>query len=228
MTEQISAPATTAPDPGVVCLFGVLAYGELMAFFDVARVAELAPTVADRQTMGELATHEYGNYEKLAGRLRDLGVEPKSAMEPFQEAFDTWHARITPADWLEGLMKIYAGSTVATDFYRECAKVVDPQTGALISDALENSGQVDFARQKLRAAIAADARLAGRLALLGRRLMGETLSQAQLVAVEHDDLLDLLMDDGSGNGFDLAGFRDLLKRLGDQHTQRMADLGLDA
>lgn len=228
MTEQSSVPVRTAASPGVISLFGVLAYGELMAFFDVARVAEMAPTVSDQQTLGALAARQYANYEKLVARLRDLGVEPKSAMEPFHEAFDNWHARITPADWHEGLMKIYAGSTVATDFYRECASVVDPATGALIQDALDDEGQVDFARRTLRAAIAADARLAGRLALLGRRLMGETLSQAQLVAVEHDDLLDLLMDNGSGNGFDLAGFRDLLTRLGQQHTQRMADLGLDA
>ena len=53
----------------------------------------------------------------------------------------------------------------------------------------------------MRAAIAADPALAGRLALWARRLVGEALSQAQQVAVERDALA-LLLVGGTG---DLAG-----------------------
>ena len=45
---------------------------------------------------------------------------------------------------------------------------------------------------RVRAAIAADPRVGGRLALWGRRLMGEALSQAQRVAAERDALSALL------------------------------------
>ena len=43
-------------------------------------------------------------------------------MQPFTAAIDEWHRRTPPADWYEGLMKVYAGSSIATDFYAECAE----------------------------------------------------------------------------------------------------------
>ncbi|KYH45959.1 ferritin-like fold-containing protein [Branchiibius sp. NY16-3462-2] len=219
---------TPASEAGVTSLLGVLAYGELMAFFDVARVAEMAPTIQTQQALGALAAREYAVYEQLSTRLRRMGVEPAEAMEPFHEPFDNWHARITPADWHEGLMKIYAGAAIATDFYRELTDVLDPETASLIRESLPDDEQAALARTALLQAIDHDERLAGRLALLGRRMMGEALSQAQLVALVNDDLLDLIMDRGSGHGFDLVGFQQLLARLGEKHTQRMAALGLDA
>lgn len=223
-----SAGTSSVPEAGVASLLGVLAYGELMAFFDVARVAEMAPTVRSQQELGALAAREYAVYEQLSGRLRQMGVEPAEAMQPFHEPFDNWHARITPADWHEGLMKIYAGAAIATDFYRELTDVLDPETAAMIREALPDDEQAALARTALLEAIEQDERLAGRLALLGRRMMGEALSQAQLVAMVNDDLLDLIMDRGTGQGFDLVGFQQLLARLGEKHTRRMAALGLDA
>ena len=232
MTEHsgtlTTAGTLSAHQVGVSSLLGVLAYGELMAFFDVARVAEMAPTVSAQQELGALAAREYAVYEQLSTRLREMGVEPSEAMQPFHEPFDNWHARITPADWHEGLMKIYAGSAIATDFYRELTDVLDPETAELIRAALPDDEQTAMARTALLKAIDDDARLAGRLALLGRRMMGEALSQAQVVAVINDDLLDLIMDRGTGQGFDLVGFQQLLARLGEKHTRRMAALGLDA
>ncbi|PWJ24328.1 tRNA-(MS[2]IO[6]A)-hydroxylase MiaE-like protein [Branchiibius hedensis] len=223
-----STGTTSAPEAGVTSLLGVLAYGELMAFFDVARVAEMAPTVPSQQALGALAAREYSVFEQLSARLRELGADPAEAMQPFHEPFDNWHARITPADWHEGLMKIYAGSAIATDFYRELTDVLDPATADMIRRALPDDEQAAIARTALLEAIAQDERLAGRLALLGRRMMGEALSQAQLVALINDDLLDLIMDRGTGQGFDLVGFQQLLTRLGEKHTRRMAALGLDA
>ena len=78
---------------------------------------------------------------------------------------------------------------------------------------------------QLRAAIAADPRLAGRLALWGRRLLGEMLSQAQTVAAEHDGLADLILNDSVSSQLDLIG---LLERLTNAHVERMNALGLAA
>ena len=58
----------------------------------------------------------------------------------------------------------------------------------------------------IREAIAADPRVAGRLALWGRRLMGEMLSQAQRTAAERDALSNLLVG-GIGGGTALPGLR---------------------
>ena len=76
----------------------------------------------------------------------------------------------------------------------------------------------------MRDAIKADRTAGGRLALWGRRLVGEALSQAQRVAVERDALSALLV----GGGVDLAEVGRMFARLTDDHTTRMARLGLSA
>ena len=72
------------------------------------------------------------------------------------------------------------------------------------------------------AAIGEHPDLRGRLALWGRRLVGEALSQTQHVLAERDALTVLLMQ-GSG---DLAGVTALITRITDKHAERMVDLGL--
>ena len=88
---------------------------------------------------------------------------------------------------------------------------------------LADTGQASFAVARITEIIRDEPSVAGRLALWARRLVGEALIQAQVVAVERDALLELLV--GSG---DLAGITRLLKSITDQHTERMAALGLQA
>ena len=82
--------------------------------------------------------------------------------------------------------------------------------------------------ERVRAGIVEDPRLGGRLALWGRRLMGEALTQAQRVAAERDALSALLAGGVDRPGLDLAALGRMFTRLTENHAQRMADLGLDA
>jgi hypothetical protein len=92
--------------------------------------------------------------------------------------------------------------------------------------SLEDAGQADFVVGRVRQAIADDHRVGGRLALWGRRLMGEALSQAQRVAAERDSLAALLAGGVDRPGLDLAAMARMFTRLTENHTQRMAELGL--
>ena len=83
----------------------------------------------------------------------------------------------------------------------------------------------------MRAAIEADPRVAGRLALWGRRLVGEMLSQAQRVAADRDALVTLIVGGMTPAGqpaFDLAGLSLMFARLTENHTHRMQSMGLSA
>ena len=139
-----------------------------------------------------MATTEFAHFEGLCERLAALGADPFAAMAPFVEPFDAFHVRTAPADWLEGLVKAYVGDGLAADFYREIATFLDADTRTIIVESLADAGQSAFVVDRVRAAIAADPRVGGRLALWGRRLMGEALSQAQRVAAERDALTALL------------------------------------
>lgn len=209
-------------EAALIDLLGALAYGELTAFDRLADDARMAPTLDGRAALSEMAAVEIGHFRLLADRISELGGTPETAMAPFVPALDGFHAMTTPSTWLEGLVKAYVGDGLAADFYREIAEYVDPSTRSLILDVLADSGSAQFAVREVRAAIAASPALAGRLALWGRRLVGEAMSQTQHVLAERDALTELLV---SGTG-DLLGVAALMTRITDRHTERMKDLGL--
>jgi hypothetical protein len=212
----------------VVDLLGAIAYGELSAFERLADDAKLAPTVRDKVEMVQMATLEFGHVGRLHARIRELGADPFEAMAPFESALDLFHVHTAPADWYEGLVKAFVGDGLAADFYREVAAVLDRGTRDLVIDSLEESGQSRFVIDRVRAAIEADHRVGGRLALWGRRLMGEALSQAQRVAADRDALTALLAGGIDRPGMDLAALSRMFARLTENHTKRMDELGLDS
>jgi len=229
-----TAPPSTAleTDPeyraAVIDLLGVLAYGELTAFERLAADAAMAPTIDDKAALAGMATAEYRHFQVLRHRLAELGVDPQEAMAPFRRALEEFHTHTAPSDWLEGLVKAYVGDGIGIDFYREIANYVDEDTQALVVSVCDDMGQSEFIVERVRAAIVEDPRVGGRLALWGRRLVGEALSQAQRVAAERDALSTLLVGGVDRPGTDLAEIGRMLARLTDNHARRMAALGLAA
>src|SRR5215218_9565248 len=69
---------------------------------------------------------------------------------------------------------------------------------------------------------------AGRLALWGRRLVGEALTQAQRVAASRDALSSLLTGTVDRPGLDLAAISRMFTRLIENHARRMSTLGLQS
>ncbi|WP_424211935.1 ferritin-like fold-containing protein [Streptomyces sp. BI20] len=252
-TEENAAPDTNAPEAeptpvgiaaqdwdtasaspqyraAVVDLLGALAYGELAAFERLAEDAKLAPGLDDKAELAAMASAEFHHFERLRERLSAIGAEPTAAMEPFAKGVDDFHRQTAPSDWLEGLVKAYVGDSIASDFYREVATHLDTDSRALVLGVLDDTGHGNFAVEKVRAAIEADPRVGGRLALWARRLMGEALSQAQRVVAERDALSTMLVGgvDGMAAGFDLAAVGEMFTRITKAHTKRMAALGLAA
>ncbi|MDX6334448.1 MAG: hypothetical protein QOG05_1788 [Streptosporangiaceae bacterium] len=177
---------------GIVDLLGLLAYAELDAYFRLTEDAALAPSLGDRAALAGMAVAEFGHFRLLCDQLSALGAQPEQAMLPFAPALDAFHARTAPADWLEGLVKAYVGDGIAGDFYRAVAELVDPQTRELVLRVLADTGHAEFVIARVRAAIAADPHLGGRLALWARRLVGEALAQAYRVVADRRSLAGLL------------------------------------
>jgi len=213
---------------GAVDLLGLLAYGALTAFDRLAEDARMAPTLADKVQLATMAARQVTHFQRVRDRLAEFPVDVMAAMRPFHEAFNAFHEHTRPKDWLEGLVKAYVGDGIAADFYREVAAFVDADTRALVHEVLADAGHADFAVDKVRAAIQADPRVGGRLALWGRRLVGEALSQAQRVAADRDALTSLLTGTVDRPGMDLAAISRMFSRLVANHTKRMARLGLQA
>jgi hypothetical protein len=214
---------------GVLDLLGLLAYAELVAFFRLSEDAALAPSLADKAALGEMAVAEFGHFQMLRGQIARMGATPEQAMQPFVEPLDAFHARTAPSDWLEGLVKAYVGDGIAADFYRAIAELLDPQTRQLVLDVLADTGHADFVILRVRAAINADPAVVGRLALWARRLVGEALAQAHRVAAERAPLARLVAGGAAGQagpGGEQGEIGRMFARLTDAHDERMTALGL--
>jgi hypothetical protein len=216
-------PVPPVDRAAVVDLLAALAYAELTAFDRLAEDARLAPTLAGRAALARMAAAEIAHHGRLTDRLTELGADPAEAMAPFVSALDAFHEGTRPSNWLEGLVKAYVGDGLASDFYREIAGFLPDPDQALVLEVLADTGHADFAVREVRGAIKADRRVAGRLSLWGRRLVGEAMTQSQAVIAEHDVLADLIV---SGTG-DLSGVGRLIERITDAHTKRMKTLGLN-
>lgn len=212
---------------GMVDLFGLLAYAELVAFLRLSGDAALAPSLEDRAALSQMAVAEFAHFRILRGELERMGAVPEQAMAPFVEPLDQFHARTAPSDWLESLVKASVGDGIAADFYRAVAELLEPQARALVLEVLADTGHADFATKRVRAAVEADPAVAGRLALWARRLVGEALAQAHRVVADRPPLARLLVGAASereqGDQGDIGR---MFARLTDAHEQRMAALGL--
>jgi hypothetical protein len=207
----------------VIDLLALLAYGELQAFDQMATDARLAPDLHRRAVLSEMAAAEIVNYRRLAGRLAALGADVESSMRPFVPALEHYHDQTEPKDWLEALTKAYVGDGIADDFYHEVALHLGPPDRELVLEVLHDTRYADFAAEEIRGAITVDPKVANRLSMWARRLVGEGLSQAQRVAAERPSLALLLV--GTASDGDEVGA--LFKRLTTAHTARMTAVGLN-
>jgi len=194
----------TAPGvSGPLAVLGLLANSELMAFSRLAADSAVAPALRDRLELCRLGA-------------------------PFLGSYVDFDARTPAGSWCERLLKAYVGYGVEDDVARLLATGLDPTTRALVVDVLADDGHANLVVDRLTAAMGQDATLGSRLALWGRRLVGEALGVVQRVVTEHGELRALLEEalpraDGAG-----VLQQRLFAVLTGEHTRRMERLGLTA
>lgn len=226
-TDQSSA-SRTLEDPAyreaVLDLLGLLAHGELASFARLADDAAHAPDLTGRLVLSRMAAGELSHIDVLEQHVTRLGGELEAEMLSYADVLGDFDSRTMPRDWWERLVKTYVGYGLVLDFQRELGGRLDPVTRDLVEDVLADNGYADYVVSVLAPVLAAEPQLGARLALWGRRVVGEALGIAQNALVKHPSLVRLL----ASSADDEAEATRVLNRLAGGHARRMDRLGLTA
>lgn len=212
------APAKAA----VAKLYEIFLAGEYAAVRRLIAESEMAPEVADRVALMRLMGSEIAHFEVLAGEVEQAGGSVVAAIEEHSGVFDKYHRVTTPSSWLEVLVKLYLSDGMVADFYAEMAETLPEEAREVFAEVSSNTASSEFARDEVRAAVAADPAIASPLTLWGRRLLGEAITHMQWVLAEDDDVTDLLFT-STGS---LATAMSFFDAIAARHADRMAELSL--
>lgn len=217
MSEQTTEAASDAARQ----LLGVLGCGEAFGFHTMAEASARSEHFDQAVVLMQMAAEHLNGYQRVRERLAGEGADADALIGSFAGPLSRYHARTAPTNEYEALLKAYVGTGIAADFVREMASRLDEDTNAFVVEVLAEPQADELVVARLRSVMADDQALAGPMALWGRRLMGEALSQAQRVAADRPDLLALILGPS-----DLEGFQQMVARMTASHSARMRALGL--
>lgn len=218
---------TPSPDPvaDTIAMLGLAAEFEFEAFVRLAGDSAVAPSIEERQVIARSATRALDRQERLVERITALGGDPAQVMAPFDGVVQDFELRTTAGTWSERLLKAYIGYAVADDFLRLLAAGADDETSELVAGLLGDAGYTELVVAQLSQVLADDV-AASRLALWGRRLVGDALAVIQGTIIRNPAFGRLLAGADAEVGEDRV--QRVFATLTAEHTRRMERLGLTA
>lgn len=202
--------------PPVRVYLGQLAYLALILFENLSRAVILAPTTEAKSSLSGATAEVLEAHEALITEMRDAGIDPVAAMDPFRLPLDDYRRRTQGADWPETLVTCYLTAGFLTDFFSGLAAGLPDGLSQRVTVLLDIDKGQEVLVEELRAAIGASSRLSSRLAMWGRRLVGDTM---------------LVARSSLAIGGELPGqerIEPVFTELISAHTRRMDALGLTA
>lgn len=224
MPETSDDVARTIPERAdVVEMVGLHGFVQLAAFTRLATDAEHAPDLRVQVTISRMAAGELAALDRLENAARRTGTDLYGAMASYTEVLRDFDRRTPPGDWWERVVRTYVAYGVLADLQR----VLSGLGGhPLLEDVIADSGYEEYVVALLGPVVAADPQLSARLALWGRRVVGEALGVAQRLLAEHPLLWAFAdREGGAGQDDDAAWLR---KQLATGHARRLDRLGLTA
>lgn len=211
MRVELSA---LTPEP--VPFLGQAAYLTLVLFENLGRAVASAPATGSKSEVSRVAARLLEAHQALVAELRVLGADPVAAMDPFRAALDEYQGRVQGADWAETLVTCYLTTGFLGDLFTGLAAGLPPGLAERVALLLDVEAGEEVLEAQLRGLIQRSPRIASRLALWGRRLIGDTMLVARSALV--------LPAGEAGTERVEPAFHELISA----HTRRMDALGLTA
>ena len=203
--------------PGSDRYLGQAAYLQLSIFEDLAKLVAAAPTVAGKEALSRAAAVSLRRFEKLGEEIRRSGKSPSAVMEPYTPAIDFFQSVTQGKDFYESLIRSHITAGILDDFFERLAAGLPRAEGQRIAAIYAAESHDELLAEQIRVGIAADPRLAARLALWGRRLVGDCILVARSSLATPPT-----------SATDEARIEPVFTELIAAHTRRMDALGLTA
>lgn len=203
--------------PSITPFLGLTAYLQLELYEASARAVAGAPNLQSKDVLARVAAVSLSKHQRLADEIRRRGHEPHLVMEPFTPVIDGYIERIDTLDWHQHVLSVYLVGGLFDDFFASLAQGLrDGYRSEAIAILSDTNGR-DELRELLATEIAADPSIAHRLALWGRRLVGDTLLISRQVLALSDQ-----------RPFVASEVEPVFTELIADHIRRMDRLGLTA
>ncbi|GAA4266958.1 ferritin-like fold-containing protein [Frondihabitans peucedani] len=204
--------------PDLDVYLGLAAYLQLALFESLGRASSIAPSTRAKALTGLVATSTLERHQALLTEIERAGKDAADVMQPHTAVIDDFQQRTGGGDWYETMLATYVGAGLLDDVFSRLAAGLPDDYRDRVVAALETGAARDESGivTELSLAIGADPKLASRLALWGRRLVGDTLLVARAaISASHESADDERLE---------PVFTELIAA----HTRRMDALGLTA
>jgi hypothetical protein len=208
--------------PDTEALLGRIAYLKLALFESASAVAGRATDLADREAITRVAAAVLEQHTELTALIEARGVTSAAAMHPFTADIDRFRRRLADSGWHESVLTLHLSAGLLDDFFAGLAAGLPEPDARRVVAILQRDIGHDALVTVLQAGLAADGRLGSRLALWGRRLVGDTL------LVARSALADVRDAEGRPASTEERRVEPILNDLIAAHTRRMDRLGLTA
>jgi hypothetical protein len=220
--RQAAQSASTKVDlvtltPDLTTFLGKSAYLQLAIFENLSRVVRSAPTTEAKSALSRVAGLALTKHEQLSDEITSHGADVAEIMQPFVAEIDAFQRITQGNDWYESVTTCYLTSGFLDDFLVRLAPGLAGAAGQRVSEILSASTGEDILAKELLAAIERNPQLGARLAMWGRRLVGDTMLLARWMLRPSDN-----------SDSDEERIEPVFTELIAAHTRRMDALGLTA
>ncbi|WP_141879634.1 ferritin-like fold-containing protein [Homoserinimonas aerilata] len=203
--------------PDLPRYLGQAAYLQLSNFETITGAIASAPSTAAKVALSSVAKISQAKLDGLLAEITRGGDTPSELMEYFAAPIDRFRAETRGADWYETVVTAYITAGMLTDFFASLAEGLHDGPRERITTLLIQNDPAPLLVELLRSEIDAQPLIASRLALWGRRLVGDTLLVARSALAAP-----------GGRAPDEARLEPVFTELIAAHTRRMDALGLTA
>lgn len=197
---------------------GLFVYASVGSFALLSQDASNAPHIRDRITLSRMASAELADMGAAeAYGLRNID-DFDALLESYRDLISDFLLRAVPRDWWERLVRSYVGYHLLQDLLSELSAEAPQWVCELVEGTFDEAEHTEWTVLQLEEVLAGEPQLAARLALWGRRVVGESLLLVQRLFVEHPALSEFA---GGSEGVSA-----LVGRIQANHARRLSRLGL--